>query len=204
MIDYKKYYKELYGTKTEPQILNVPKMPFITIEGEGNPNGEAFKVAVEALYSLSYAIKMSYKSSTIPEGYYEYKVFPLEGVWDLRDYTGGSEDKDNYKYKIMIRQPDFLNHELFESFREKVSIKKPSSSLNRTKFEYLEDGLCCQILHLGSYSTEAKSFEIMDEFCKQQGFTRSSKTHREIYFLDPRKTIESKLKTILRIQIRQN
>ncbi|GAB6109672.1 GyrI-like domain-containing protein [Fusibacter bizertensis] len=204
MIDYKKYYKELYGVKTKPQILNVPKMPFITIEGEGNPNGEAFKIAVEALYSLSYAVKMSYKSANIPEGYYEYKVFPLEGVWDLVDYTIGSEDKDNLKYKIMIRQPDFLSVDLFESFREKVSIKKPNPNLNQTKFEYLEEGLCCQILHLGSFDTEDKSFELMEAFCNQQGFTRSSKIHREIYFSDPRKTVESKLKTILRFQIHQD
>lgn len=203
MIDYKKDYKELYGAKAVPQILIVPRIPYITLEGQGNPNGEEFKSSVEALYSLSYAIKMSYKSEDVPEGYFAYKVFPLEGIWDLIDPSLGSENKENYKYKIMIRQPDFMNSEIFENFRAKVSNKKPNPNLSRTRFEYLDEGLCCQILHLGSFSKEAESFEIMSSFCKENGYTRSYKTHREIYLSDPRKTIESKLKTILRFQIHQ-
>ncbi len=202
MIDYKKDFKELYGVKTKPQIILVPSIPYITIEGEGNPNGASFQAAVETLYSISYAIKMSYKSNDVPRDYYEYKVFPLEGIWDLIDYAKGSEDKDNLKYKIMIRQPDFLNHELFEIFRRKVDTKKPNPNLNRTGFEYIDEGLCCQMLHLGSFSTEVDSFKVMEQFCDANNYIRRYKTHREIYLSDPRKTIESKLKTILRFQIR--
>lgn len=201
MIDYKKDFKELYGVKTKPQIILVPPIPYITIEGEGNPNGASFQAAVEALYSMSYAIKMSYKSNDVPKDYYEYKVFPLEGIWDLIDYTKGSEDKDNLKYKIMIRQPDFLNHDLFETFRRKVDTKKPNPNLSRTGFEYIDEGLCCQMLHLGSFSTEVDSFKVMEQFCDANNYLRRYKIHREIYLSDPRKTIESKLKTILRFQI---
>jgi hypothetical protein len=84
-LDYTKDYKELYLPKSEPVIIDVPGMPFITIDGAGDPNGEAFAEVVSALYSFSYTIKMSYKGGDAPKGYFPYKVFPLEGVWDLND-----------------------------------------------------------------------------------------------------------------------
>jgi hypothetical protein len=67
-----------------------------------------FALATNALYSLSYAVRMSYKSSDVPMNYYDYTVFPLEGVWDLKDKTKPVTEKNNFKYNIMIRQPDFF------------------------------------------------------------------------------------------------
>lgn len=79
-LDYKKDYKELYLPKKTPVIVSVPAVDFIMIDGEGDPNGEEFALATAALYSLSYAVKMSYKRDHVPTGYYDYTVFPLEGV----------------------------------------------------------------------------------------------------------------------------
>jgi hypothetical protein len=76
-IDYKKDYKQLYMPKTLPEIVVVPRMPFYMVSGSGNPNGEEFAMAIEALYSMSYAVRMSYKSENVPAGYYEYTVFHL-------------------------------------------------------------------------------------------------------------------------------
>ncbi len=84
-LDYKKAYKNLYAPKPHPSLVEVPKIRFVVIEGEGNPNGEEFALATEALYGFSYAVKMSYKSNDVPDGYYDYVVFPLEGEWDLVD-----------------------------------------------------------------------------------------------------------------------
>lgn len=117
MLDYTKDYRELYLPKKQPAIIDVPDMPFITIAGAGDPNGEAFAQAVSALYSFAYAIKMSYKGADTPEGYFPYKVFPLEGVWDLQDKLKPF-DKSNFAYTIMIRQPDFVTGEYFEKVRE--------------------------------------------------------------------------------------
>ena len=75
--DYKKHEKTLYFPKTTPAIVDVPLMRFIAIDGEGDPNGERFAQETAALYSLSYAVKMSYRSAAPPEGYYEYTVYPL-------------------------------------------------------------------------------------------------------------------------------
>ncbi|WHX50931.1 GyrI-like domain-containing protein [Paenibacillus woosongensis] len=202
-IDYKKDFKHLYMPKTSPEIVEVPSIPFIMINGSGDPNGKDFAMATEALYSLSYAVRMSYKSDDVPVGYYEYTVFPLEGVWDLLDRTKPATDKTNFKYTIMIRQPDFLTESLFKRFLEHTRNKKQNPYLEKVRFEHAEDGLSCQSLHLGSYDNESESFAIMEEFCSEHGYIRTSKIHREIYLSDPRRTEPSKLKTVLRFPVKK-
>ncbi|CAH2715630.1 hypothetical protein BACCIP111895_02814 [Neobacillus rhizosphaerae] len=202
-VDYKKTYKHIYLPKTTPAIIDVPKMPYLMISGKGDPNGEAFAEATGALYSLSYAVKMSYKSKFVPDGYYEYTVFPLEGVWDLIDKSKPTSDKENYQYTIMIRQPNFLTDELFAKFLELTKKKKPNPLLEKVSFNELTDGLCCQMLHLGSFDGESESFAKMKSFCEINGYNRTSKTHREIYLSDPRKTEAAKLKTVLRFSVQK-
>jgi hypothetical protein len=200
-LDYKNAFKNLYQPKAIPSVVTVPTMNFVMIEGTGDPNGEEFGLATAALYSFSYAVKMSYKSDDMPEGYYDYTVFPLEGEWDLVDKTIVSTDKSNYKYKIMIRQPNFLTADLFEKFLLQVKKKKPNPYLDKIELVTMEEGLCCQMLHIGSYDEESGSFKIMDKFCEDNGYRRICLKHREIYLSDPRKTEANKLKTILRYKI---
>jgi hypothetical protein len=174
------------------------------VNGSGDPNGEEFAKATEALYSLSYAVRMSYKSDDVPAGYYEYTVFPLEGVWDLLDYSKPAADKSNFKYTIMIRQPDFVTKETFERFLEQTKKKKQNPYLDHVRFEQVEEGLCCQMMHLGSFDNEPESFARMEAFCAEKGYIRTSKIHREIYLSDPRKTESSKLKTVLRFPVKKS
>ncbi|WP_373483001.1 GyrI-like domain-containing protein [Acetobacterium sp.] len=200
-VDYKKQFKSLYLPKKQPTIMAVPLMRFAMLDGNGDPNGEEFAEAVTALYSFSYAVKMSYKSKAIPDSYYDYTVFPLEGIWDLVDKTRSSADKSNYAYTMMIRQPDFLTNELAMRFITEVKKKKPNDFLDHIRLEDLEEGTCCQMLHLGSYDDEPASFEKMEKFCNENGYLRTDKTHREIYLSDPRRTETAKLKTVLRFKV---
>jgi hypothetical protein len=200
-VDYKKDFKWLYLPKEKPELVEVPALLYLSIEGSGSPDAPAFSEAVEALYALSYAVKMSYKSSAVPEGYYEYTVFPLEGVWDLVDCTATTLDKDNFKYTLMIRQPDFLTLALYERFLAEVGRKKPGLPLSRVKLTTLTEGTCCQMMHMGSYADEPASFAAMEAYCAEQGWVRASKTHREIYLSDPRKIETAKLKTVLRFRV---
>lgn len=195
--------KMLYTLKKDPIILEVPKLKYITIEGQGNPNKLDFQLNVEALYAISYAIKMSYKKPNPPMGYVEYTVYPLEGEWDLIDKTKPSTDKDNYQYKLMIQQPDFVNQDVFKRFYEAVLEKKDNPKLKKLQFEEIEDGLCCQIGHIGPFENEPQSFEKIHHFLKNHGLNRVSKKHKEIYLSDPRKTEPSKLKTLLRVKIQR-
>jgi len=200
-MDYKKHEKNLYFPKTTPSIVAVPPMRFIAIDGEGDPNGEDFALRTAALYSLSYAVKMSYRSGSPPEGYYEYTVYPLEGVWDLIDRSVPHTVKSNLKYTIMIRQPEFLTPELFERFRAETARKKPNPYLSAARFAEIAEGLCCQMLHIGSYDDEPASFAAMEAYCRENGWRRASLTHREIYLSDPRKTAPDKLQTVLRFRV---
>ena len=204
MVDYKKTFKSFYMPKNKPEIIEIPTMRFAMIEGEGDPNGETFAKVTEALYSFSYAVKMSYKGENKPEGYYEYTVFPLEGIWDLVDHSKGISDKSNLKYQLMIRQPDFVTEEVFSFFMDYTKKKKPNAHLDRVRLVEIKDGLSCQMLHLGRFDDEPASFALMEDYCKTNGFERLSKVHREIYLSDPRKTAPEKLKTVLRFAVSSN
>lgn len=200
-LEYKKVFKDLYLPPSKPTIIDVPPIKFAVIRGEGDPNGDAFALATEALYAFSYAVKMSYKSDDVPDDFYDYTVFPLEGEWDLVDKSKSSKDKSNYAYAIMIRQPDFLTDELFERFIKVAKKKKQNPEIDRITYETFSDGLCCQMMHMGSYDDEPASFEKMEAFCVDNGYQRTSKLHREIYLSDPRKTETAKLKTVLRFKV---
>jgi hypothetical protein len=147
---------------------------------------------------------MSYKGEHIPSGYFEYTVFPLEGIWDVKDKTLVDFNKDNLMYTIMIRQPEFVTMEVFEKFKTLTKLKKKNLDIEKATFETIEDGWCCQLMHIGSFDNEPASFAQMEIFVKENGFLRCDKTHREIYLSDPRKTDVSKMKTVLRFKVKKD
>lgn len=195
--EWKKHEKELYRPKETPQLLTVPTQKFFMINGKGNPNGEEFSERIGILYSLSYAIRMMPKSGFTPDGYFEYTVYPLEGIWESCDI----KDKSTYSYTIMIRQPDFVTKEVAEKAFEIVKKKKPHPLLDIAYFDVMEDGLSVQILHIGDYDDEPASFEKMKAFMVDKNLVRNGDTHREIYISDARKVERSKLNTIVRYSV---
>ncbi|MCQ4924483.1 GyrI-like domain-containing protein [Tissierella carlieri] len=201
--EWRKQDKNLYLSKSKPEVIDVPAMNYFMIDGKGNPNDPSFSDYIEALYSLSYAVRMSYKSEIVPEGYYEYTVFPLEGIWDLAEEARDKEflDKNKLIYTLMIRQPEFVTEKLARDIIERVKIKKSNKLLDKVKFNSIHEGLCVQMMHIGSYDDEPKSFRIMEEYCMANGLIRKEKTHREIYISDFRKTQPEKLKTVLRFKV---
>lgn len=203
--EWRKKDKDLYLPKKKPGSINVEKFKYFTVEGKGNPNSDTFQSAVESLYSTSYFVRMMHKKNIAPEGYYEYTVFPLEGVWDLDEEGRKLDylDKDHLVYKLMIRQPEFVNEEIFKLALENVKMKKDNPFLDSLKFEEIEDGLCVQCMHIGSYDNESETFEIMEKYCEENGLERVEKTHKEIYISDPRKSKGDKLKTVLRFKARK-
>ncbi|WP_042349913.1 GyrI-like domain-containing protein [Bacillus massiliigorillae] len=203
--EWRKAAKDLYIPKKKPEQVTIPKFSFFMLEGKGNPNDEAFSEAIGVLYSLSYTLKMLPKKGIIPEGYYEYTVFPLEGVWDMEEAGDISTlEKDKLIFTIMIRQPDFVTEELAKEVVEMVKKKKPHPLLDQVTFSSIDEGLCVQMLHIGSYDDESASFAKMDEYCEQHNLSRISRTHREIYISDPRKVQRDKLKTVLRFEVEAN
>lgn len=203
--EWRKKEKNIYLPKNKPEHIHIPPFKFFTISGAGNPNGEHFPGYIEVLYSLSYAIRMSHKKGLAPEGYYEYTVYPLEGIWDVNEQAKSNHsefNKDDLVFKLMIRQPDFVASDFAQQMLELTKEKKPHPLLDQVNFETIEDGNSVQMMHLGPYDDEPASFERMEEFAEENGLVRLSKIHREIYLSDFRKVAPEKLKTVLRFKVK--
>lgn len=204
--EWRKKEKNYYLPKTKPEIIDIPKFKFITLDGEGNPNSDFFSECIEVLYSMAYGIKMNLKKDDQPKGYNDFTVYPLEGVWDINEEArkafDGTINKDDFVFKLMIRQPDFVSKEYFNKILDLVKIKKPNFLLDQVNFEYISDGKCIQMMHIGSFDNEPESFKTMEEYAQKKKLKRRSKVHREIYLSDFRRTIPEKLKTVLRFRVK--
>lgn len=201
--EYINLQSTLYKPPKAPQIVVVPPVNFVMIDGRGDPNtSKDFEDAVSALYAVSYGVKFLPKKGTAPEGYFDYRVSALEGVWDMPQGVEYSLDnKDKFLWTLMIMQPGFVTQELFNEIRIAQKEKKGLAAIDKLRFETLDEGLCCQMLHIGPYDSEPASFERMMKYCEENGYRRIEKRHREIYMSDARKTAPDKLKTILRFRV---
>lgn len=204
--EWRKREKKIYLPKSKPEIVEIPEFKFLSIEGEGSPQNKIFAEYIGVLYSVSYAIKMNLKKETKkPQGYSDYTVYPLEGIWDItkeakKTFTG-TIDKNDLIFKLMIRQPAFVTNDYFLEMLEQTKKRKPHSFLEQVMFEKITDGKCVQMMHLGSYDDEPQSFKVMEDFTEKENLSRISKDHREIYLTDFRKVAPEKLKTVLRFKV---
>lgn len=200
--EWRKQEKQFYLPKDKPMLIDIPKANYLCIQGKGNPNNEDFSNRVAVLYKLSYTIKMLPKKGFIPKDYYDYTVYPLEGLWDLSDKGKQSQqfNKDELLYTIMIKQPDFVNKEVLAKALDLINIT--SNALFKDVYlKEIEDGLSVQMLHIGSYDDESISFQHMNTFIKENHLQRKTQVHREIYLSDTRKVKQEKLKTVLRYMV---
>jgi hypothetical protein len=203
--DFKKEFKDLYFPKATPSIIDVPEMVFIMVDGQGDPNtSEAYINGLEILYGLSYSIKMSKKGETVPEGYFDYVVPPLEGLWSLADDTfkgGVIADKNKLIWTSMIRQPEFVTPEVFETAKKVLAKKKPNLDTTPARLEKYTEGLCGQVMHIGPYDDEPQTVAKLQQFITESGYREdmsAGRRHHEIYLSDPRKTAPEKMKTVIR------
>jgi hypothetical protein len=197
-MDLKKDLKHLYNPSSrKPVIVDVPKMNFIMVNGEGDPNtSEVFREALEALYGLSFTIKFA--SKKVFE--IDYPVMALEGLWwgtpkGLTRFT--SDDKAEWKWTLMMMQPDHISEQFFKKQKEILRKKKDPSLLDEVRYESFEEGLSVQQMHIGPYSEEWRTVEPMHTWVEEQGFELIGR-HHEIYIGDPRRAAPEKLRTILR------
>lgn len=207
--DYKKDFKDLYLPPTKPILVDVPPALFAVVKGHGSPNDNPeFQAAMQALYSLTYGVKMLPKKGIQPEGYYPYTIFPLEGLWDMDVSEMGLDihlDKDKFVWDVMIRQPDFVTPDLVALVKDMAvkNKKKDAPDMSLVELRTITDGLSVQMTHIGPYDAEQASFAMMDRFCESEGLVRTGHTHREIYMGDPRRTDPGKLKTVIRYFVKR-
>ena len=205
--DFKKEYKEFYTPKKGPGIIEVPPITYVAVRGSGDPNEEdgAYQRAISVLYAISYTIKMSKKGVRQIDGYVDFVVPPLEGFWWQEGIEGADyAHKETFNWTAVIRLPDFVTREVFDwAVQEATKKKKIDCSI--AEYLQVDEGLCVQCLHVGSYDDEPATVEAMDAFAREQGYVidlSQDRRHHEIYLSDARKVAPEKLKTIIRHPIK--
>ena len=207
--DFKKEYKEFYLPKNQPQIVDVPGANFIAVRGQGDPNeeGGAYQAAIGVLYAVAYTLKMSYKTGYRIQGFFDYVVPPLEGFWQQEGVTGVDyAHKEAFHWISVIRLPDFVTEDDLK-WAVNEATKKKKQDFSKVEFLTVEEGLCVQCMHIGSYDDEPVTVAMMHEFMEREGYEldiTDKRLHHEIYLSDARKVAPEKLKTVIRHPIIKN
>jgi len=206
-MDYKKEYKDLYLPKTEPSVIKIPEIVFIAIEGKGNPNepNGDYKKALEILYGVQYTIKMSKKGKSVPNRYFDYVVPPLEGLWWTSENKPDLKNKSQFNWISMIRLPEYVDKNVFKWACEEAS-KKKKINTEKAYMLKLNEGLCVQCMHIGSYDNEPKTLSLIDDYINGNNLINDindKRRHHEIYLSNPGKVDTSKMKTVLRIPVKK-
>ena len=206
--DYKKEYKEFYLPPKTPGIVTVPAMNFLAVRGRGDPNeeGGAYKQALELLYGVAFTIKMSRLGKHRLDGYFDYVVPPLEGLWWQEgtqgvDYTRKAE----FRWISLIRLPEFVTKEVFD-WAVREAAEKKQRDFSHVEFFPWEEGLCVQCMHIGPYDDEPATVAAMEAYARSQGCELDfspGRFHHEIYLSDARRTKPERLKTVIRQPVRR-
>lgn len=205
-LDLKKQLKQFYSPPVGKVVLvDVPAFNFVMIDGAIEPDhapgtSPGFEQAMQALYGAAYTLKFAAKQRK--QDPVDYPVMALEGLWWVEDGQFDIRKPGNWKYTLMILQPDLVTPDMFGEALKKLRVKKPNPALDRLRFERFTEGLCVQMLHLGPYADEPASVEKMEVFARENGYVMQFK-HHEIYMGDPRRGDPAKLKTVLRHPVRK-
>jgi hypothetical protein len=201
-VDLRKEWKHLYKPSPKKvEIVDVPQMNFLMIDGRGDPNtSQEFQEAVEALFGVSYTAKFMVKKG---ETAIDYSVMPLEGLWWMDDMADFSiERKHEWKWTAMIMQPEYVSADLLQAAMAQVEKKKNPPALSKLRFESYHEGKSAQIMHIGPFAEEGPTVEKIHQFIEDNGYALSGK-HHEIYLSDFRRAAPEKLKTVIRQPVEQ-
>ncbi len=194
-LDLRKELKQFYTARKKPVIIDVPLGKFLTITGRGEPGGEAYQAALNALYSVAYTVKFKSKK----EGR-DFTVMTLESLWwwDMpATMLTEAPPREEWNWKSMIRQPDFMTKEMVEAAKEEAKSKKGLKEVDNVVLEVFEEGLSAQIMHVGPYSEEGPTIDRLHAFIAENGYMMRG-LHHEIYLSDPRRTAPERWRTIIR------
>ena len=198
--DVKRELKRLYAPgNTDWALVDVPEQRFIAVDGRGDPNTSAeYAHAVQALYSVAYAIKFASKR----EGR-DLVVAPLEGLWwadEPEVFT--TRAKDSWHWRMLISQPDWITEEAIGTAKRAAAAKKELPAIADVRREVLHEGVSAQVLHIGPYDDEGPVLaRLHHEWLEQHGL-RMTGLHHEVYVGDPRKSPPATLRTVLRQPVR--
>jgi hypothetical protein len=200
-LDLKKNLKHLYQPSAKAfSVVEVPPMNFIMIDGHGNPNNSPeYAESLQALFTVAYTLKFKVKKELAVD----YPVMASEGLWwmdDMREFSMAR--KDDWKWTMMIMQPEMVTSLLFDQAVDEATKKKGQPALARLRLERYQEGLVTQIMYFGPYADEGPTIARLHQAIEESGYVRFGK-HHEIYLGDPRRTAPEKLRTVIRQPMRK-
>jgi hypothetical protein len=177
-IDPKRELRQLYSARAAPELVDVPELSFLMIDGHGDPNrSPRYQAAVEALYAVSYALKFAIKRAGGPD----YTVAPLEGLWWTEDMARFSvEDKSDWDWTMMIMQPAEATPELVEQTVREVAQKKQLSAAAEVRLQRYLEGGSAQILHLGPYADKGPTIARLHAFIQRARAREARQAPRDL------------------------
>jgi hypothetical protein len=193
-VDLRRELRGLYSATAFPALVDVPELPFLMIDGHGDPNtAPVYRDAVQALYSVAYAVRSALRDDGV-----DARVMPLEGLWWTDDMATFSTDaRSDWDWTLMILLPGQATADVVEEVRDRTAEKKGLDAIGRVRFERFVEGPAAQVLHVGPYSAEEPTVAALHAYIAEQGCRLSGK-HHEIYLGDPRRAAPEKLRTIVR------
>ena len=197
-LDLYERHKPEYVTPREPVLITVGPAKYLSIEGQGAPGSQEFQAKIGALYNVTFTIKMAKKFAGR-----DYTVSKLEGLWwaDGKETEFLERPKDQWRWKLMIRTPEFIGAQALQAAISKLREKGKPAAVSTVTLEAFEEGRCVQVLHVGPYDAEPITIAKMKELASAQGLSFHG-LHHEIYLSDPRRVAPAKLRTILRRPVR--
>ncbi|MFL4497704.1 GyrI-like domain-containing protein [Weissella sp. MSCH1] len=202
--DLKKDGKPELNKTRRPALLTVPSHSYLAIVGTGDPNTVNFGDHIAALYAIAYPIKMAYKQMSPHDSHYtDYVVPPLCGDWSISEaaINRGNWAKTDFVYTLRIMIPDFVPLALAKTILATKQQQTEDNLVRKVTIISLPAQEVVQMLHVGPYEEEQRTFDYLTMFLEDQQLQRTSKAHTEIYLSDARRTAPDRLKTILQINV---
>jgi hypothetical protein len=187
--------EELYLPSADDFVLvEVPEMPFLMLDGEGDHTTPAFRQGTRWLVSAIQPIKPVARERMGTR----YVEPPLEVLWsadDMGDFIAGNRDR--FRWRQMIVMAEWVDRELLDRAIATAAerLGEPPADLRLERFA---EGTCVQIMHVGREEDAVPTMaRLYDGFLPAHGLVATGSFH-EIYLSDPRRVKPERMRTVLR------
>ncbi|MCX6579197.1 MAG: GyrI-like domain-containing protein [Candidatus Aminicenantes bacterium] len=202
--NYKKDYKHLFSPSAqEPEIVQVPPLKYIMIDGQGNPEKKIeFREKLQLIYGLSNTIKIMMLMDK--EAPYDFILAPYSCLWWADDMMAFAYPprKDEWKWRIMMMQPEPVDTAILERAKQEFTLETNSPHIHQVRLETYEEDTCAQIMHIGPYDQEGAAIAKVHRFFYERGYALNG-YHHEIYLGDPLGNRPGRSKSIIRQPIKK-
>ena len=189
-----------YNNKLKNKAINKA----VLITGSDNPsNRDEAQHSIEGFGKMFTWIKLSTLSF---EGLRQVFIDPEHRCinWLSLQKIGVQFDP-TFNWISVIRLPDFITEKDF-AWAVQTATKKKKIDCSPAEFLTIDEGLCVQIMHQGSFDSEPATVALLENYLKEQGYENNineQRLHHEIYMSDARKVAPEKWKTVIRHPIKK-